>query len=54
MRVIKVYDGGGAPCGDLAEGEVDAAGLLLVGLLTEVLDDVAGQNLAAAEDHCCI
>lgn len=54
MRVIKVYDSRRAPCGDLAEGEVDAARLLLVGLLKEVLHGVAGEDLAAAENHCCI
>lgn len=42
MRVIEVYGCRGAPGGDLAEREVDAAGLLLVGLLEEVGDDVAG------------
>ena len=48
MRVIEVDGCGGAPDGDLSQGEVDAAGLLLVGLLEEVGDDVAGEDLAAA------
>jgi hypothetical protein len=34
--VVKVDCGGGGPEGDLAEGEVDAAGLLLEGGLAEI------------------
>ena len=49
--IVEIDGCSGGPFGDLAETQVDATRLLLLGDLAEVLDELAGDDFAAAEDH---
>lgn len=40
-----------SPFGDAAEGEVYSAGLLLIGCVKEVADDLAVDYVYTADDH---